>query len=883
MKKIQQYLQIIFTLSVVFISGCSSEDNNENKYGTNQNIRLKENINRDWQFTFSSATDDFSTDSSSNNLNNEQWQKVGLPHSFSLPYFRSESFYVGYGWYNKSLQIDPDLLKQTLTLEFDGVFQVAEIFLNGKKVGSHRGGYTGFTVDISEAAKAGENLLAVRVNNIWDAQLAPRAGEHVFSGGIYRDVYLSVTSPLHVAWNGTFVTTPTVSKEKSTVNVKTTIENNSNTSKEFTLKTVIVNSNNQAVTEMVVSKTINANQTLDIEQLSDEISQPKLWSPDSPTLYQAKTTIYEADSIVDTYQTKFGFKWVEWTADKGFFLNGEHLYLEGVNVHQDHAGWGDAVTKAGIYRDLKLMKDAGFNFIRGSHYPHHPYFTKVCDELGLMFIPENSVWGIGGFKGDGYWDSSTYPIHEKDKLAYEQSAAESLEELVLINRNSPSVIAWSMSNEAFFSANEVLDDMKGLLSDMVDLSHKLDPTRKAMIGGAQRQGVDILGDIAGYNGDGATRDRDPGIPNMVSEYGSCVTDRPGDYDACWTSHIKDGEKPEWRSGHAIWCGFDHGSIAGNMGEMGIVDFARIPKRAWYWYRNYFKGIAPPQWPEQGTAKSLKLFTDNATIQGTNATDDAHINVQVLDANGTHISNSPTVTLTIISGPGEFPTGRSITFKNTTRNDIQILDGHAATEFRSYHGGVTIIEATSAGLESAQLEITTVGMPIFKEGVTEVVKDRPYINYRLTKAIKEQAAVKVSDARPTRTNAIGASKNNGNDPAYANDGHKWRQWEPEFVKNGKTGQVWWELDMENFYDVERVEFTFKPAANVKINIETSINQKDWLPVADGLFSLSKSTGVPTMIFEVKDDTKVRFLKVTYSVEDSSVPFGVGEIEVFGSTN
>jgi len=859
MKNIKHTLKLILALSVIFLTSCSSDE-------VKQNSRIKENINRDWQFTFSSETDNFSGKESKA----AKWQNVGLPHSFSLPYFRSESFYTGYGWYQKSLQIDKNWLSQTLTLEFDGVFQVAEIYLNGKKVGAHSGGYTGFTVDISKAAKAGENLLAVRVNNLWDAQLAPRAGEHVFSGGIYRDVYLSVTNPLHVAWNGTFVTTPLVSKDKATVNVKTTIENNSNKAKEFTLKTVITDNNNKQISEMVSSKTIGANQSLDIEQLSDEVSQPKLWSPDSPNLYQAKTTVYERDSLVDSYQTQFGFRWMKWTADEGFFFNGEHLYLEGVNVHQDHAGWGDAVTKAGVYRDLKLMKDAGFNFIRGSHYPHHPYFTKVCDELGLLFIPENAVWGIGGFKEDGYWDSSTYPVHNKDKQTYEKSAAKTLKELILINRNSPSVIAWSMSNEAFFSANEVVDEMKGLLSSLVDLSHQLDPGRKAMIGGAQRKGVDVLGDIAGYNGDGATRDRNPGMPNMVSEYGSCVTDRPGDYTACWSSHLKGGEKPKWRSGHAIWCGFDHGSIAGNMGEMGIVDFARIPKRAWYWYRNYFKGIAPPKWPEQGTAKSLKLFADKTTIQGTNATDDAHINVQVLDAKGSHISNSPTVTLTIVSGPGEFPTGRTITFNKTTRNDIQILDGHAAIEFRSYHGGVTIIEATSEGLESAQIEITTIGSPLFKEGITQVVQDRPYIDYRLTKAIKEQVAVRISDARPNRTNSKGNS-----DPAYANDGHKWRQWVPEF----DNGQVWWELDMENFYDVERVEFLFKPAADVKINVETSTNQKNWIPVAKGEFIAGS---VPTISFDVSDKTKVRFLKVSLTIDDRSVPFGIGEIEVFGST-
>lgn len=829
--------------------------------------RIKTNINREWQFTFSSESDNFSTEISEG----AKWDSVGLPHSFSLPYFRSESFYEGYGWYKKVLKIEEDWIGKNISLEFDGVFQVAEVFLNGEKVGEHRGGYTGFIIDISKQANAGENLLSVRVNNLWDAQLAPRAGEHVFSGGIYRDVYLTVTNPLHVTWNGTFVTTPEVSKEKATVNIKTEIRNNSQTEKTFTLKTLILDDTDKLVAELIDEKNIKAGEILNCDQTSNEIPNPNLWSPKNPYLYKVKTYIYENETLVDNYNSTLGFRWFEWTADKGFFLNGEHLYLEGVNVHQDHAGWGDAITKAGVYRDVKLMKDAGFNLIRGSHYPHHPYFTEACDELGLLFIPENCVWGIGGFVDDGYWNSSTYPIHEKDMDAYNKSAAQTLEELIRINRNSPSVIAWSMSNEPFFSAMSVDKEMKQLLSDIVDLSHKLDATRPAMIGGAQRRDVDVLGDIAGYNGDGATLYRDPGFPNMVSEYGSCVADRPGDYTPCWTSHIKEGEKPAWRSGHAIWCGFDHGSIAGNMGEMGIVDFFRIPKRSWYWYRNYFKGIAPPEWPEEGTPQRLKLFADKTIIQGTDATDDAHINVQVIGENGKHISNSPDITLTIVSGPGEFPTGRSITFKETTRNNIQILDGHAAIEFRSYEGGVSIIEVTSEGLEAAQIEITTTGEPMYIEGETPVVKDRPYTDYRLTKAIVAGEPVKVSDARPSRSNSKGNSL-----PSLANDGHKWKKWQPEL----ENGSVWWELDMENFYQVDRVEITFNNADYIALTLETSTNQKDWIKVASGEY---KNNGKSDMIFNISDETAVRFLKVNFKQKSINSAMVVGEIEVFGNTN
>lgn len=307
-----------------------------------------------------------------------------------------------------------------------------------------------------------------------------------------------------------------------------------------------------------------------------------------------------------------------------------------------------------------------------------------------------------------------------------------------------------------------------------------------------------------------------------------------------------------------------------MGEMGIVDYARIPKRSWYWYREYFKGIAPPVWPEEGTPKSLKLFADKTTIAGTDATEDVHINVQVIGINGVHISNSPNVTLTVLSGPGEFPTGRSITFKETTRNDIQILDGHAAIEFRSYEGGVSVIEATSEGLEPARIEIITTGKPKFIEGETLLVKDRPYKDYRLTKAIEIGEAVKVSDARPTRTNSRSKSL-----PSLANDGHKWTKWLPEL----ENGSVWWELDMENFYTVDRIEFTFKTLSDLGLSIETSINQKKWNEVASGEFVCGS---VSETHFKITDLAKVRFLRVNIITKNKKASVAIGEIEVFGMT-
>ena len=134
-----------------------------------------------------------------NNFNDTAWENIGLPHSFSIPYFMSKDFYVGYGWYRKHLSLTPEDLEKKLFLEFEGVFQEAEIFVNGKLAGSHTGGYTGFSVDISSYVRKGDNLIAIRVNNLWRPDVAPRAGEHVFSGGIYRNVHLVKTKHCHIA------------------------------------------------------------------------------------------------------------------------------------------------------------------------------------------------------------------------------------------------------------------------------------------------------------------------------------------------------------------------------------------------------------------------------------------------------------------------------------------------------------------------------------------------------------------------------------------------------------------------------------------------------------------------------------------------------------
>ena len=492
-------------------------------------LRTSLNLNREWRFL---PGDQAGAEAAA--FDDGKWSVVGLPHSFSIPYFLAQNFYVGYGWYRKHFDVPGDAAGKRVFVEFEGVFQDAEIFVNGTRAGHHLGGYTGFSFDVTNAVKVGgDNLLSVRVNNLWNARLAPRAGEHTFSGGIYRDVHLVITDPLHVPWYGTWVTTPKVSRAAATVQVQTEVRNDSLAPKQATIESTILDPAGQRVQTLRAAQTIAAGQTALVEQLSEPMSAPQLWSPATPVLYSVQTVIYDGENPVDSYETPLGIRWFEWTPDRGFFLNGEHLYLHGSNVHQDHAGWGDAVTNAGFARDVRLVKDAGFNFIRGSHYPHDPAFAAACDRQGVLLWSENAFWGIGGFRPDGFWNSSAYPPAVQDQPEFEESVKQQLAEEIRILRNHPSIVVWSMCNEPFFTAKETLPQVRKFLKDLVDLSHRLDPTRPAAIGGAQRGDIDKIGDIAGYNGDGGRLYMNPGVANINSEYDSASATRPGRYDPDW--------------------------------------------------------------------------------------------------------------------------------------------------------------------------------------------------------------------------------------------------------------------------------------------------------------------------------------------------------------
>ena len=816
--------------------------------------RLELSLNREWKF----ALGDF-PGAEAPGFADEDWNPAGLPHSFSVPYFLSSEFYTGYGWYRKHLTVSREWERKRVFIEFDGVFQVAEVFVNGRAVGQHQGGYTGFSIDITDAIHSGDNVLAVRVNNLWNPELAPRAGEHVFSGGIYRNARLVVTEPLHVAWYGTLVTTPTVSAKSGAVNVKTEVRNDAAKGKTCTVQSDVVDNNGRVLATQRTSRSIPPRTSVTFDQNTPDVASPSLWSPGHPNLYSVMTRVFDGKALVDATATTFGFRWFKWTADQGFFLNGEHFYFKGVNAHQDHAGWGDAVTDAGAERDVRLIKDAGFDFVRGSHYPHSPAFAAACDRLGLLFWSENSFWGTAPFKNP--WGASAYPPEAAHQAGFEDSVKASLREMVRIHRNHPSIIVWSLGNEDFFTDPSTMPSVRQFLKKLVALSHELDPARPVAIGGVQRGEIDKLGDVAGYNGDGATLFLNPGVPNAVSEYGSTVCDRPGSYEPGW-GDLQTQQFP-WRSGQALWCAFDHGSIAGRFGSMGMVDYFRLPKRQWYWYRNEYRHIPPPVWPAAGTPAGLQLVADRTVIQGTDALDDAQVVVTVVDAAGNPLSNSPAVTLAIASGPGEFPTGPAITF--APASDVAIRDGQAAIEFRSYYAGTTVIRAHSPGLKDATLTIRTEGSPRFISRQTPTVVARPYV--RFSAAAQSPRQVALGKDAPTR--ASGEAP--GHPARLANDGADSTFWSAPSDAAG----AWWEVDLERLCVVEQANLTFPSPGGYRYKIETSDDRKKWHLAAD---ESQTSNQDQTRSHACAPGTGGRFVRITFTSLPPNTSARLSEVRI-----
>ena len=398
---------------------------------------------------------------------------------------RSEGFTrSGTAWYRKHFTVPAEWKDKRVLVQFDGVYMNADVWLNGTHLGRHSYGYTSFVLDLTEHLREGANVLAVEVKTIQpNSRWYPGAG-------IYRHVWLKVFSPVHLANWGMAVTTPEVSRDLAKVVVATTIENTTGQRDEVVLETEIFSPQGESLGVKRSINRISEQQPYPYEQIF-RVMRPALWSPDTPRLYTAVTTLKKGDEVLDTRRTAFGIRSIEFDAAKGFLLNGMPTLLKGACMHHDNGPLGAAAYDRAEERKVELMKSAGYNAIRCAHNPPSPAFLDACDRIGMLVINE----------AFDYWNRSKRLKHGDFPLRWQSD----IESMVLRDRNHPSVMMWSIGNEI---TEQHQDAGAKTARELADYVRSLDSTRPVTAGMCQfgmdtdwlnREPFSAALDVPGYN------------------------------------------------------------------------------------------------------------------------------------------------------------------------------------------------------------------------------------------------------------------------------------------------------------------------------------------------------------------------------------------------
>ncbi len=377
------------------------------------------------------------------------WRTLDLPHDWGVegafdPKLASCTAFLpaGIGWYRKSFTLPAQNAGKVVRIRFDGVMNHSTVWCNGKEVGGRPYGYSTFTCDLTEAVQFGKpNVIAVRVDH------EQYADSRWYDGsGIYRDVYLTVSDPVHIGDDGVFVTTPKVDAEHADLRLQAIVENAGKGEAGVTVTSRVLDGTGTVVGTMQGNGTVAAGGSGTIE-MSGTVGHPKLWSPAHPNMYRVETEVKKGDVVVDRCETPFGIRSFVFDPAKGFSINGEAMKIKGVCVHGDAGALGVAVPMHVWESRLKLLKDGGCNAIRCSHNPPAPGFLDLCDRMGFLVMDEAfDEWTKGKHKwivGHNAGKPGTDGYHSD----FEQWADRDIEDMVRRDRNHPSIIMWSIGNE----------------------------------------------------------------------------------------------------------------------------------------------------------------------------------------------------------------------------------------------------------------------------------------------------------------------------------------------------------------------------------------------------------------------------------------------------
>jgi beta-galactosidase len=541
------------------------------------------------------------------------WRRVDLPHDWSIEGVpeqdapgggRGGYFPTGTGWYRKAFRMPQEFRRgrDVAWLEFDGVYMNSDVWINGFHLGHRPYGYISFAYDVTRHLVPGVNVVAVRVDN----SRQPSARWYTGSG-IYRNVWLTVTGPLHVGHWGTTVTTPRVDSAAAEVAVRTRVENEGGAVRRAVLRALVLDGAGREVARAETTFAVGAGASDTLEQRL-RVTSPRLWSVETPSLYTLRSEVLDGGRVTDTVLTTFGVRTAAFDKDRGFLLNGERVKLQGVNLHEDAGAVGAAIPEPVWHDRLARLKAMGANAIRTSHNPPAPEFLALCDSLGFLVMAE----------AFDEWTIAKVPFGYH--LYFPEWGARDLADFVRRDRNHPSIVLWSAGNEI---GEQDTPDGVDVLRRLVDIFHREDPTRPVTTGndhiaadnGRATDAFLEAEDVVGYNYPDRWHERreifaepdrhaHPDWKMVGTETGDVFGGFGGGYSlgrdstvvrAGYTSGMIEPERlwkwiatHDYFSGEFIWTGIDYlgetfwpGKGAGS----GALDITGFPKDAWYFWRS----------------------------------------------------------------------------------------------------------------------------------------------------------------------------------------------------------------------------------------------------------------------------------------------------------
>lgn len=542
--------------------------------------------------------------------------RVNIPHTWNAQDALSGKmdYKRGIGNYEKKLLIRPEWKGKRLFLRFEGVNSIANVFINRRHIGEHRGGYGAFVYEITGLVDYGkENSILVRANNAEQLDIMPLIGDFNFYGGIYRNVHLMITddvciSPLNYASPGVHLVQDSVSHQFAKVRALVDVSNGSNAGQEVELKVRLLDG--QKVVQEKTNKVSLTGNSATRQELAFEITKPHLWNgQQDPFLYQAEISLLRNGQTIDCITQPLGLRFYHIDPDKGFILNGKHLPLHGVCRHQDRIEVGNALRTQHHDEDMELMKEMGVNAVRLAHYPQSSYFYDLMDKNGFIVWAEIPFVGPGGYDDKGFVDSPSFRANGKEQL----------KELIRQHYNHPSICVWGLFNELTERGDNPIEYIKELNA----LAHQEDPTRPTTSASNQNGDLNFITDAIAWNRydgwyggtpadlgrwlDGMHRNH-PELRIAISEYGAGasiyhqqdslkkVNPTSWWHPENWQTYY---HMENWKAlsprpyvwGSFIWVMFDFGAAHRTEGDRpgindkGLVTFDRkVRKDAFYFYK-----------------------------------------------------------------------------------------------------------------------------------------------------------------------------------------------------------------------------------------------------------------------------------------------------------